>query len=185
MMCPNAILLIIQGVVYINKQHLNVANFCRDLLVCRDIFVLFCFVCLFFCSCICYRSLHFMWLYLIYLVVFLEKEESIICSKRRSFTFVIAVYLFLVHCDFITSSNCRSFGIVLAVFTCPWCPVIFITCRALFLLLFWCPAISVAFWHCSLLTPCFCKYHYCVFVPHIKLFYLAFLLLYLWIQYTC
>ena len=48
-----------------------------------------------------------------------------------------------------------------------------------FLFLFWFPAISVAFWHCSLLTSCFLTTTIVLvfFVPHVKLVYLALFLL--------
>ena len=63
--------------------------------LCRDIFGFL------FYEYISYLSLHLMWLYLTYFViVFLDKEYSIICSKCRSFCFVIVVYLSLVQCDF-------------------------------------------------------------------------------------
>ena len=54
-----------------------------------------------FFSYTCYDSLHLMFLYatLFVVVVSLTKELSIIYSNLRSFCFVLAIYLFLVHCD--------------------------------------------------------------------------------------
>ena len=72
--------------------------------LCKDIFG--------FRSYICYRSFHFMWLYFTYFViVFLEKEKSIIYSKCQSFCF-----LFLFSCSqctviFITCFKCWSFNL--------------------------------------------------------------------------
>ena len=101
-----------------------------------------------------------------------EKEKG----KVNKIYYVIAVYSFLVHYNFITCSNYWSFGSVLAVFTCPWRTVISITCSSLFLV--------------SVLVPCNIRCLLALqltyvlffvtttivlvfFVPHIKLVYLA------------
>ena len=60
-----------------------------------------------------------------------------------------------MHCNFITCSNCWSFGLILAVLLVLGAQWFLSLTVHFYLFLFWFPAVSVALWHCSLLTSCF------------------------------
>ena len=96
--------------------------------LCRDIFG--------FCSYICYSNLPF-YVIVFNLFCYIFPWEKVVSYLLETlvilFCYCCLLVLSILRGFFITWSNCWSFGFVLAVFTCPWCSVISITCSSPFL----------------------------------------------------